>query len=424
MEKELEQYFDRLWPLCRSITGDGLRESLRILSEIVPLELHEVPSGTAVLDWEIPDEWWIKAGWIETPEGKKICNFSENNLHVVNYSEGVDKTVRFEELAQHLHHYADLPGAVPYITSYYKRRWGFCISKNEFDALPREGNYKVFIDAGHKKGSLTYGEAVLKGSSDREILFSTYVCHPSMANNELSGPLATAFLYKQIAAIKNRKYTYRFVFAPETIGVIAFLSRSGMHLREKLDAGYVLTCCGDKGSFTYKRSRKSPTRADRIAEHVLQYSTKAHEIINFAVGGSDERQYCSPGYSLPVGSLMRTPYKKYPEYHTSFDNKSVLSFSALAETVNLYYDIARALELDDRYQTTVPFGEPQLGKRGLYATEGDIVKLAGETRKLLHFISHADGETWLLDAAARFGCSITEFASVVQTCREHKLIRD
>ena len=399
MKKDLEQYFDRLWPICRSITGNGLRQSLEILQEIIPLEITEVPTGTKVFDWSIPKEWNIRDAYIITPSGNKIADFSVNNLHVLNYSTPIDMELDYDALAEHIHTVPEIPDAIPYITSYYKENWGFCLSHNEWTSLPKEGKYKVKIDSELRHGSLSYGECVLKGDTEKEILFSTYLCHPSMANNELSGPLAAAFLYRKIAAMPKRKFTYRFLFAPETIGVIAFLAEHGVKLKSHIHAGYVLTCCGDSGNFTYKRSKKRTSVGDRAAEHVLRTSGGEHKVIEFAVGGSDERQYCSPGFNMPVGSLMRTPYQRYREYHTSLDNKNFISFDALEETVNTYFDIVKVLELNEVYINKIPYCEPQLGKYGLYPSSVNPVFDRESTHRLLHFLSFADGEHDLLDIA-------------------------
>ncbi len=422
LEQEMQTYFKRLWPICRSITGNGLRDSLQVINEIVPLDLYEVASGTEVFDWKIPLEWNIEDAWIECPDGQKICKFKENNLHVINYSNPIDTALSWEELEPHLRTVKHLPEAIPYITSYYKDQWGFCLTQRQKDSLPRNGLYRVVIKSEKKPGSLTYGEAVLPGTTDRELLFSTYLCHPSMAINELSGPLVTAFLYKALAAIPNRKYTLRFVFAPETIGVIAYLNRIGKHLSEKLDAGYVITCVGHEGQYTYKRSRRGNSLADRAAEHVLKYSNTDAEIINFAIGGSDERQYCAPGWNFPVGSLMRTMYKRYPEYHTSLDNESIMSYTALAETVDKYVDIVKALELNETPDAKVKFCEPQLGKRNLYAHSGAWLTDSRNVHDLLHLLAHADGQSDLFTIAEKREKCILEFANALHTARQSQLI--
>jgi aminopeptidase-like protein len=422
LEAELKKYFDRLWPICRSITGDGLRESLKIISELAPMEITEVPTGTKVLDWTIPEEWNIEDAWIETPSGERICEFKKNNLHVLNYSIPVDKSLSFEELEPHLHSIPSMPDAIPYLTSYYKDNWGFCLDHRSKEKLSREGTYRAVIKSRKEAGSLSYGEAVLKGESDREILFSTYLCHPSMAINELSGPLVTAFLYKELAKLPRRKYSYRFLFAPETIGVIAYLEKEGKHLMEKLDAGYVITCVGHEGKFTYKRSKRKNSLADRAAEHVLKHSPFEVESMNFKIGGSDERQYCSPGFNLPVGSVMRTMYKEYPEYHTSLDNEEILSYKGLRETVEMYVEIAQCLELNEKYKNTIAYGEPQLGKRGLYPSTNELEQDKEHLYKLLHFLAYADGEHDLIEIAEEYGTVATAFEEVIIKCREKDLV--
>jgi len=424
MRKELEYYFDKLWPICRSITGNGLRESLNILSEVLPLQITEVPTGTEVFDWSIPKEWNIEDAYIITPDGKKIADFKKNNLHVVNYSIPVDLELSYDELSKHIHTMAEMPDAIPYITTYYKETWGFCLSFNTWEDLPKEGTYKVVVQGKLEAGSLSYGECILKGETETEILFSTYLCHPSMANNELSGPLAAAFLYKQLAAMPNRKYTYRFLFAPETIGVIAFLAKNGDHLRNNLKAGYVLTCLGDSGPLTYKKSKQDFSEADKIASHILNYHHPTHSTIPFSVGGSDERQYCSPGFNLPIGSLMRTPYQKFKEYHTSLDNKSFISFAALEESVMAYKQIVTAFELNKKYLNKIQDCEPQLGKRGLYPSSVDPLFNRQELHRMLHFLSYADGQTDLLTIAEKRNESMLLYREIIVKCQNAGLLEE
>lgn len=424
IEEQIGAYFDRLWPICRSLTGNGLRESLKILSEIIPLELTEVPTGTHVFDWEVPKEWNIREAYIITSDGNRVADFKTNNLHVVNYSVPVNRDLSFEELKPHLHYLEHLPEAIPYVTSYYKETWGFCLSYNAYKNLPKEGTYKVVIDSSLEPGSLTYGEAFLPGESEKEILISTYVCHPSMANNELSGPLVAAFLYKKIKEMPVRNYSYRFVFAPETIGIIAYLSKRGQHFMEHLHAGYVATCIGDPGRFHYKRSKRGNSAADTVAEHVLKYSGLPYELLDFAVGGSDERQYCSPGFNLPVGSLMRTPYQKYKEYHTSLDNKLLISFTALRESIEMYFKFMQAHELNGYYQNTVKFCEPQLGKRGLYSLQGGTpTGNVNYTHDILHVLAFADGETDLLAIADKRHKSCLEFVPVLDALQKQGILK-
>ena len=423
LQQQLEEYFDRLWPICRSITGNGLRESFSILQEVIPLTLHEIPTGTKVFDWEIPDEWNIREAWIETPDGRRVADFSTNNLHVLNYSEPVDQIVSYEELKKHVRTLPNQPNAIPYVTSYYSRKWGFCMTHETWDCLPTSGYYRVYIDSELAPGSLTYGDLVLPGKSKKEILFSTYLCHPSMANNELSGPLTLAFLYKRLAEIPNREYSYRFVFAPETIGVIAYLAKFGGEMKQNTVAGFVATCCGDPGPFVYKQSKHRDSLADRAAEHILKHSNKSHEVIGFAVGGSDERQYCSPGFNLPVGSITRSMYQRYDEYHTSLDNKEFISFDSLEETIDLYAKVAELIERNHLYFNTIQHCEPQLGKRGLYPSsinpDDDRVAL----HDMLHLLSFADGKTDLIEIADRRGAPAEHFYQHIDKCIDAEILR-
>ncbi len=422
MREELEKYFDRLWPICRSITGDGVRETLSILSEIIPLSIHEVPSGTTVFDWTVPKEWFIRDAYIITPEGKKIADFKVNNLHVLNYSIGINKKINYSELKEHIYTIEAMPEAIPYVTSYYKEKWGFCMTHLEFSQLPQEGEYTVFIDAGHKAGSLTYGDLILPGETEEEVMFSTYVCHPSMANNELSGPLALAFLYKEILKIKNRKYTYRFIFIPETIGAIAYLAAHGMEMKQKTQAGFVLTCCGNNDEFHYKKSRRGNSLPDRAVEHFFKSINFGGQIRSFKPDGSDERQYCSPGFNLPVGSLMRTPYYEYSQYHTSLDNKSFISFEALEKTVLAYKTVIEIIELNDIYLNTLMYCEPQLGKRGLYPTSLTHDTSRAFIDRLLQLVNYSDGEHDLLQIANLFDACIFDYKDALEACLKEGLL--
>lgn len=425
MTTELEKYFDRLWPLCRSITGNGLRQSFAILSELIPLTLEEIPTGTKAFDWEVPKEWNIDDAYIITPDGRKICDFKENNLHILNYAIPFEGEMSFEELQSHLYTRPDLPDAIPYVTSYYKEKWGFCLSHNDFQKLPRSGAYKIYIHSTLKPGHLTLGHLVLKGETEKEVLLSSYLCHPSMANNELSGPLTLAFLYKRIHAMPRRRYSYRFILAPETIGVIAYLAKYGVEMKARTEAGYVLTCVGTDADPVYKRSKRGCSLADRAAEHVLRFSGRSFSTIPFSIGGSDERQYCSPGFNLPVGSLIRSMYQKYPEYHTSLDNKQLLSFEAMKQTIDLYFDIIHALELNAKYTNTNPYCEAQLGKRGLYPdSRGALWKEGTDfTRMVLHTLAFADGDTDLFDIAEKYGQPIHAFQPAIECLLKNGLLR-
>lgn len=423
MEKQLEQYFDALWPICRSISGNGLRHSFRILQEIIPFELIEVPTGTVVLDWKIPKEWNINDAYIITPDGKKIAEFKINNLHVINYSIPVNKTMSWEELKPHLHTLPNKPDAIPYLTTYYKETWGFCLTHHEYLQLPQEGNYQVVIESTLADGAITYGQYILKGSSEEEILFSSYLCHPSMANNELSGPLALAFLYQELSKIENRHYTYRFVLAPETIGIVAFLAQYGDKIKSKIKAGYVLTCCGDAGKITYQLSKRTDTLADNMMQHFLKTKYTNATVRDFRVGGSDERQYCSPGYNFPVGTIMRTPYKIYPEYHTSLDNKSIIDFSALKEIVMLLVDVCKGMEMNWPIEPGHLYGEPMLGKRNLYPDKGGAGIMSEDLMFLLSMITMSEIQHTPLEIANRLEANILDLEKALQIALREGLVK-
>jgi aminopeptidase-like protein len=374
----LEAYFDRLWPLLRSITGAGLRQTLDI-------ERLEIPSGTAVFDWTVPPEWVVRAAYVVGPDGRRRFDVAQSNLRLVNYAAPFRGRIDRAELDRHLFSLPDQPDAIPYVTRYYTREWGFCVTHREREALP-DGDYEAVVDTDFVDGAISLAEAVLPGRSDREVLFTSYVCHPSLANNELSGPLVLAMLYRRIAAWPERDLTYRFVLHPETIGALSYLSRRRDHLRQHVVAGYVVTCVGDAGPFTYKRTRREGSLADRAARLALRDLGQPWTEVAFnPADGSDERQYCSPGIDLPIGSLMRTMYGRYPQYHSSADDKSLMSFSAMAESVAAYEAIARTLEANRRYHTCLTGGEPQLGRRGLYGYDGVYV---AETVARLLWVLH------------------------------------
>lgn len=424
MKESIRTYFYRLWPINRSLTGKGVIESLQILSELVDLKQYQVPSGSQVFDWTVPQEWDVREAYIVTPDGKKIADFKVNNLHLLGYSTPVNEAFTYDELIKNIYTLPDQPNAIPYLTSYYKRRWGFCMTHEEFQTLPREGKYQVFIDSSLFNGNLTYADAYLPGKTTEEVVFSTYICHPSLANNELSGPLVAAFLYQQLKALPNRHYSYRFVFTPETIGTIAYLNHFGKEMKENVKAGFVITCAGNEAAFTYKRSRKQDSETNKITEHILKYHyPNYHEVLDFTPIGSDERQYCSPGFNLPFGSLMRTMYGKYEEYHTSLDNADFVSFEALEGTVDAYFKVVKGLELNRTYQNTLPFGEIQLGKRGLYpdmsSTKGDK---AFSLKKILYLLNYSDGEHTLLDIAEKLGCSVLELEEELNQLTSHDLL--
>lgn len=423
MSEELEEYFDKLWPISRSLTGNGNRESLKILSEIIDLEISEVASGTSCFDWNVPPEWNIREAWVKNSKGEKIIDFANTNLHILGYSTPFQGRLSFSELKEHLYTLPEQPDLIPYLCSYYKERWGFCISHKQLLELDKNDTYEVYIDSSlDSSGSMTIAEAVIEGTSKKEILISTYICHPSMANNELSGPLVAAFIYKALKDRVNLKYTYRFVFVPETIGAIYILSKHGDYWKKNLHAGFVLTCIGDPGNFTYKKSRQGNSISDRAALTILNQTEENFNLVEFFPNGSDERQYCSPGFNLPMGSLMRTMYAKYPEYHTSADNKDFISFEAMEESVNKYLEIIELIERNEKYINTMPYGEPQLGKRGLYPTftqtgNNDYV------RAMMWILNLADGEHDLIAISERSKYPVKDLLPIIDKLIENGILK-
>ncbi len=412
------QLMDKLYPICRSITGDGVRETLKIIQEVVPLSIYEVPSGTKVFDWEIPNEWNIRDAYILDANGNKIVDFKKNNLHVVNYSIPIDKVITLDELEKHLYSLEDQPNAIPYITSYYKENWGFCITHNE-RMLLQKGKYQVYIDSDLKAGSLTYGELIIPGKSEKEIFLSTYVCHPSMANNELSGPVLTAFLAKWI--LKNpRKYTYRIIFIPETIGSITYLSRNLETMKANMIAGFNISCVGDEREYSYLPSRNGKSLADKVALNILRSNKIKFKKYSFLKRGSDERQYCSPGIDLPVASIMRSKFGEFPEYHTSLDNMDLVTSTGLQGSYDIYTQCLELLEKNETYKLNC-LAEPQLGKRGLYPLIS-TKKSKKVIRDMLNFIAYADGKTNLVEISNIINLPVQELIPIIEKLVEAKLI--
>jgi aminopeptidase-like protein len=387
---------EELFPVCRSITGDGFRASMSRLAEVIPIGLTEVPTGTAVLDWVVPKEWNIRDAWIADAAGRRIVDFRASNLHVVNYSVPIHARMSLSELRPHLHTLPDQPDLIPYRTTYYSEDWGFCLTQRALDALG-QGEYEVCVDSTLSPGSLTYGECVLRGATTDEVLISVHSCHPSLANDNLTGMVVGAFIAKLLAATP-RKHTFRFLFIPGTIGSIAWLA---LHEAEvaRIRHGLVLSCLGDPGPSTYKRSRRGNALVDRAAAHVLR-AHGDHSLLDFVPYGYDERQYCSPGFDLPVGCLTRTPNGRYPEYHTSADNLTFVTAEALEDSLAKALAIIEILEHDAAYVNLNPKGEPQLGRRGLYKNKGGTSP-AGFEMALLWVLNFSDTRHTLLDVAER-----------------------
>ncbi len=391
---------EELFPICRSITGDGLRLTLEVLRRYVPLEVYEVASGTQVLDWTIPREWNIREAYIAHADGTRVVDFAANNLHIMQYSRPIDAVMTLSELRPYLYTMPGQPDWVPYRTSYYKEDWGFCLSERTLSRLP-DGNYRVVIDADLSPGHLSYGELLLSGASDQTVLFSCHVCHPSLANDNLSGIAAAVMLASHLQTLQLR-YSYRFLFIPGTIGSLTWLARNERAVA-KISHGLVLSCLGDAGGVTYKQSRGGNAAIDRIVAHVLHHDVPPYRITPFIPYGYDERQYCSPGFDLPVGCLMRTPNGEYPEYHSSADNLSLLRPDSLAHSLDVLRRIVSVIEGEAIYRSRNLKGEPQLGRRGLYAPSGGHRTLPYDQMALLWLLNLADGRHSLLDVAERAG---------------------
>ncbi len=417
---EMYQLARELFPIDRSLTGDGVRRTLAVLKRELPeLTIHEVPSGTEVFDWTVPKEWAVRQAYIEDEKGNRIIDYKDLNLHVMGYSTPVDRRVDLEELKHYIYVQNGQPDAVPYVTSYYVPRYGFCMSEKQRDAL-LPGQYHMVIDSELFDGSLTYGELMIPGKEEKEILISTYVCHPSMANNELSGPVLAVALAKKIAAQTNRKYTYRFIWIPETIGSITYLSEHFEYMKKNTAAGFVLSCVGDDRTFSYVPSRDGNTLADRAARNVLSFYYPEYKRYTYLDRGSDERQYNAPGIDLPVCVVCRSKYGEYPEYHTSLDDMNFISPKGLQGAYEVYEGILNALEYNDFYRIKC-LCEPQLGKRGMYPTVSkkgsyDVVK------SMVDFIAYADGKRDLIAVSDLIRVPIEQLIPIIIKLTEADLL--
>ena len=403
--QEMYDFAGRLFPIGRSLTGEGVRETLRMIQEQVPeLEIHEVPSGSQAFDWTVPKEWEITEGYIEDEDGGRVVDYHENNLSVMGYSVPVDRYVSREELFEYVKVEENQPDVIPYVTSYYSPRFAFCMSKNKRDSL-KPGNYHMVIRSRHFDGVLNYGEIYLPGESEKEVLLSTYICHPSMANNEVSGPVLTTWLAKWLKQQK-RKLSYRIVFVPETIGSICYISRNLDVMKRNVIAGFVLTCVGDDRAYSYLETRKGNTLTDRVMKNVLGFAHPDYKTYSFLERGSDERQYNAPGVDLPVCDFCRSKYVEYPEYHTSADNMDLISPKGFAGAYDVMIQVLKALEYNGFYRVTC-LCEPQLGKRGLYPSESRK-GIYEEVKKLTNLIAYADGTEDLIAISTRIGVPVEE----------------
>jgi aminopeptidase-like protein len=416
---DIFEFVARIFPICRSITGNGVRETLREIGAHIPLEMHEVATGTPVFDWVVPPEWNIRDAYIKDGRGEKILDFSQSNLHVMSYSVPVRARLTLAELKKHLHTLPEQPNLIPYRTSYYTENWGFCMAHCQLESL-RDETYEVVIDSTLENGSMTYGEYLHKGVSEDEFLLSAHVCHPSLANDNCSGVALLAHLANRMCGIKTR-YSYRFLFAPGTIGAIAWLARNEDRCR-RIKHGLVVSMVGDGGGPTYKKSRRGNAKIDRAVAHILRHSGLTPTILDFFPYGYDERQYCSPGFDLPVGLFQRSKFGEIPEYHTSADNLEFISPKHLAQSYRMIAETINIVENDAVCCNLVPKCEPQLGKRGLYGAIGGDKNAAAANMAMLWILNLSDGEHSLLDIAERAGLSFAVIRRTAEHLRAHEML--
>lgn len=409
-----------LYPICRSITGDGLRQTLRQIQQHIALELREVPTGTQVFDWAVPKEWNIRDAYVKNSQGERVIDFQKSNLHVVNYSVPIRRRMTLAELREHLFTLPEHPDWIPYRTSYYKESWGFCLSERQFATL-KEDEYEVCIDSTLEDGSLTYGELLLPGETRDEVLISCHACHPSLCNDNLSG-IALAVSLARFLQSSAQRYSYRFLFIPGTIGAITWLARNEDKLH-RIKHGLVLTGVGDNGALYYKKSRQGSAEIDRVTKHVLQHLGQAHQVLEFSPYGYDERQYCSPGINLPVGRLSRTPHGTFPEYHTSADSLDFVHADKLGEALGVCLEICSILENNGTFVNLNPKCEPQLGKRGLYRMMGGPSDSGTTETAMLWVLNQSDGKNSLLEIAERSGIRFEAIRKAAEALEEKHLLR-
>ena len=443
LQEEANELFQDLFPVCRSITGDGVRETLSRLQEIVQFDMKEIQSGTVCYDWVIPEEWNIRDAYVKDSMGNKVIDFHENNLHVVNYSVPVDKKLSFQELEDHLHYLPELPGAIPYRTAYYDRNWGFCLSYDQLTQLDRNGEYHVYIDSSLSEGSLTYGEGIIEGSSEQEFLISTYCCHPSLANDNLSGPVLWALLFRELKS-KGTYHSYRFVIVPETIGAIAYLCRNEVSMKQ-VQGGFILTTVAGPGKFGYKHTYLGDHLIDRVVRKTFDELDISYVPYPFDIKGSDETSYSSPHFRIPIGTICKDKYYEYDYYHTSLDNLDFVSAKDLVETLKLYLLTIEKLEVNLVYQSLNPYCEPMLGKHDLipkiggqinqkavdfkkehsereYRISAEDTIYGNELDAVLWIMFYSDGQTSLLDIAEKTKLPVKQVYETAERLKKHGLL--
>lgn len=431
LEKEINTLFKNLFPICRSLTGEGVKETFRILHAVADFDIKTIPSGTKCYDWKVPDEWNIKDAFIADEKGGRLIDFAQNNLHVVNYSAPIDRVVSFDELKPHIHTLPDLPNAIPYRTSYYSKNWGFCLAYQQFKKLNTRKKYRVYINASLKPGVLAYGERVLSGKSGKEFLISTYCCHPSLANDNLSGQVLWTLLLRELAK-KKMRHSYRFVISPESIGAIAYLSKNEKAMK-KISGGFVITTVAGPGKFGYKHTFLKNHPIDRAVDFAFLRREINYIKYPFEITGSDEKHFSAPYFRIPVGTICKDKYYEYDYYHTSLDNLSFIKAKYLLQTLQLYLSAIENLEMNVTYKSLSPYSEPHLGKRGLYPALGGFQKTKGSTKtqqdianeldaiRWIMFLS--DGETSLFDVAHRSGISLSSLHEAAKKLQRHKLLK-